>query len=77
MNKFGLLLGTLLLAGSSMMHAQVEQSIKINLPKQAEEILKNGGRISVAIIDPLTDAPGVYLAMDGCENTTQPVLNSQ
>ena len=30
MNKFGLLLGTLLLAGASMTHAQVEQSIKIN-----------------------------------------------
>ena len=30
MNKFGLLLGTLLLAGASIAHAQVEQSIKIN-----------------------------------------------
>ena len=30
MNKFSLLLGTLLLAGSSLMHAQIEQSIKIN-----------------------------------------------
>ena len=30
MNKFGLLLGTLLLAGASMTHAQVEQSIKLN-----------------------------------------------
>ena len=30
MNKFGLLLGTLLLAGASMTHAQVEPSIKIN-----------------------------------------------
>ena len=30
MNKFKLLLGTLLLAGSSLMHAQVEKSIKIN-----------------------------------------------
>ena len=30
MNKFGLLLGTLLLAGASMTHAQVEQSTKIN-----------------------------------------------
>ncbi|MCI6338169.1 MAG: OadG family protein [Prevotella sp.] len=30
MNKFGLLLGTLLLVGASMTHAQVEQSIKIN-----------------------------------------------
>ena len=30
MNKFGLLLGTLFLAGASMTHAQVEQSIKIN-----------------------------------------------
>ena len=30
MNKFGLLLCTLLLAGASMTHAQVEQSIKIN-----------------------------------------------
>ena len=29
MNKFGLLLGTLLLAGASMTHAQVEQSITI------------------------------------------------
>ena len=30
MNKFGLLLGTLLLAGASIAHAQVEKSIKIN-----------------------------------------------
>lgn len=30
MNKFGFLLGTLLLAGTSLMHAQVEKSIKIN-----------------------------------------------
>ena len=30
MNKFGLLLGTWLLAGASIAHAQVEQSIKIN-----------------------------------------------
>ena len=30
MNKFGFLLGTLLLAGTSLMQAQVEKSIKIN-----------------------------------------------
>ena len=51
-----------------------EKRVSIRLPRQAEDSLKNGGSLSVALIDPLTDAPGVYLAMDGCENTTQPCL---
>lgn len=53
------------------------KSIKIELPRQAEKIVKNGGSISVGIIDPLTGAPGVYLAMDGWEDTTQPYLYPQ
>ena len=54
-----------------------EQSIKIDFPKQAEKILEDNGSISVFLIDPLTDAPGVFLAMDGCEDTTQPFLYKQ
>ena len=43
----------------------------------AEKILEDNGSISVFLSDPLTDAPGVFLAMDGCEDTTQPFLYKQ
>lgn len=36
--------------------------------------MENNGKISVSLIDPLTDAPGVYLAMAGWEHTTEPFL---
>lgn len=51
-----------------------EQRVTIGLPKQAEKLVENNGKISVSLIDPLTDAPGVYLAMAGWEHTTEPFL---
>lgn len=51
-----------------------EQVVTVDLPRQAEEILKNNGSVSVSIVDPLTGNPGVFLAMDGWEHTAEPVL---
>lgn len=61
-------------AGLNTILPGTEKRVKIDLPKQAEKMIKNNGRISVSLIDPLTDQPGVFLAMDGWEHTAEPFL---
>lgn len=51
-----------------------ERRVCVDVPKQAEELLENGGSIRIALIDPLTGEPGVFLAMDGWEHTAEPFL---